>query len=261
MSGVDTRQLGNELPGQPVSWNCASTGQTLAESFLLTQQLSDEPRLLVYGFPLATEHGEPLPLPKWNAYYMYGFRPTPETVRTLGEAYGPGMVAQLTRPHLVEIFEARWAIRQLPDTQLRAMLRKDLAFSADRDLFHPQRYLRALAPDVFERLLARRLAITMETPIYPGVVRLAQSIAASTAVRKQRLVFLIPPVHPREMAARGEQYRDAIRDFVETFPAPTRVVDATVVLEASHFIDEFHPTNEGAEILTRFLAEHIADLL
>ena len=264
MSGIDARQLGDELPGNPVSWNCASTGQTLAESFLLTQSLSeDHPRLLVYSFPLATEHGSPLPLVKWNAYYMYGFRPKPETVEILGDAYGPDITAEITRPHHVELFAARWAIRQLPDTQLRTMLRRDLNLArSERELLHPQRYQHAVAPDVFRRLLENRLAEVdgIETPIYPGVVKLARSIDAAAARQQRRLVFLVPPVHPREMELHGDRYRAAVRDFEKTFSG-TRVVDASRVLVESQFIDMLHPTNEGAEVLTHFLAERIADLL
>ena len=45
MSGIDAAQLGDELPGRPLAWNLASTGQSLVESFIgLSTFTNDELR-------------------------------------------------------------------------------------------------------------------------------------------------------------------------------------------------------------------------
>lgn len=264
MSGIDAGQLREEIPGRPLAWNLASTGQSLAEAYLLSQASPDSLRMALYSLELGPAGDEaPLVSQKYNTFYMYGFRPSRQTVDTLGRIYGSGVRSLLTRPHLAQLFEARWAVRQLADTQLRILLRRDLALaSAEADLLHPQRYTTPIAAAVLERFLDARLrALEGSPPTLPQADReLAAALANEAAEHGRRTAFLLPPVHPALRTAHAAAYQRAASElsgFLAKQPA-SLVIDATSALAASHFIDALHPTDAGAELLTALIAQRIA---
>ena len=264
MSGIDARQLRETLPGHPLTWNLASTGQSLVEASLLTQASPDSLQRVLYTLELRPKGDEaPLVSQKFNTFYMNGFRPSPETIDTLGRIYGSGLRSLLTRPHLAQLFEARWAVRQLVDTQLRVLLRRDLTLaSAEADLLHPQRYTSQVPPPVLQRFLEARLhALEGSQPALPDAERaLAVALAEQAAKRGRRTVFLFPPIHPALLERHAAAYQQAALElsaFLEAQPE-TLVIDATRSLSAEQFIDDLHPTNAGAEILTELVAERIA---
>jgi hypothetical protein len=262
MSGIDAGQLSQELPGRPRAWNCASTGQSLVESFLLTQELPESVRVAIYQIE-RTPGGEHVALnpQKYNSFYLFGFRPSAETQAVLGRLYGDDVLALLTRPHWLQLFDARWAIRQLADTHLRVLLRRDLALaSAERDLLHPQRYAHPIAPELLERFLRAQNDRFAEQPprIADADRALATQIARDGASRGRRNAFLLAPVHPGLREANAEALAGAAAALEQALEGEALVLDATSLLDASHFIDDLHPTNEGARRLTRFVAERLA---
>lgn len=89
MSGIDAVQLGSELPARPLAWNLASTGQSLAESAMITRELPASARIAIYATPLRPDVRKvPLHSQKGNAYYLYGFRPSDETLQMLSGIHG-----------------------------------------------------------------------------------------------------------------------------------------------------------------------------
>jgi len=151
-------------------------------------------------------------------------------------------------------------VRQLLDTQLRILLRGDLALaSAERNLTHPQRYTVPVAPDLLSRFVSERIkAFDAEAPRVPdGVSRLARVIAADAAELGRSTLFVLLPIHPRLLAWNPERMRAAQRDFEQALvDAPgARVLDVSMLLDAGDFIDDLHPTNAGAAKLTRVVAD------
>jgi hypothetical protein len=263
MSGIDAGQLRRALPGEPLAWNCASTGQTPVESFLLTQELPRGVRTAVYQIEPVGSHDRPLLPQKYNTFYMFGFRPAPPTLATLDAIYGAEVADLLTRSRLAQVFESRWAVRQLADTQLRRLLRRDLALSdAESDLLHPQRYTARVGDGALERSLALRLKGLESSPLAvpEPTLALARALAEGAAAAERSSVFLVPPIHPRIAAGRDTQIRQAVAAIEAALAqTPARVVDAASLLQAEHFIDDLHPTNAGAAILTDYLAQRMRE--
>ncbi len=267
MSGIDAAQLTAELPRHPLAWNLASTGQTLVESSLLTQEIPASTRVVVYTTPLRPRSPEvALHSQKNNAFWMYGFRANAETRATLSQIYGTPVENLLNRSRFSQIFQARWALRQLLDTQLRILLRRDLTLAnAETDLFHPQRYAVPISQDLLERFLEKKLTALAGSPAgVPEEDReLVRTLAQLGAREGRHTVLLIPPVHPALLAEHADSFArgaDAFERAVADSPG-TVVVDASRILGASDFIDTHHPTNEGAVLLTRRLSRHIAEAL
>jgi len=263
MSGIDAKRLRDELPGRPLAWNLSSTGQSLVETSLLAQELPASVKTIIYTTslrPIAKE--TPLHRQKSNAYYLYGFRPTEETLDTLGEVYGEGVLALLSRSHLAQAFEGRWAVRQLLDTSLRILLRSDLSLAgAEVDLFHPQRYTEPIQTNVLLRYIDALLAQLEDAP--PRVLardrKLVRRLAEQAASEGRRTVVLVPPVHPMVRTHFPEAYAQGIAEVARALSgAPsTLLVDASALLAPEHFVDVLHPTNSGAARLSAFVAERI----
>lgn len=264
MSGVDGRQLAEELPGRPVAINLASTGQSLVESYLLQQELPSGVRAVVQLVTASANAGKPpLEAQKYNTFYMYGFRPTQRTRETLGRIFDSTVVENLDASGFSQRFRARWALRQFVDTQLRGLLRRDLSLaSADQDLFHPQRYTRPIDDYRLERVLGASLgALAAGVPEISSADReLVKAMVADAAERGASFTILFPPLHPRILSAEGDRLAAALDDFRRAMPKVPNLsmLDASRVLEDRHFIDDRHPTDEGAAIVTRLLAKHLA---
>ena len=259
MSGVEGRVLRQALPGEPLAWNLASTGQALPESYLITQALPDSVETVLYGLRLRPRGEEGVLEPqKQNAFHMFGFRPSEHTREVLASIY-PETESLFARSHLRQLFASRWVVRQLADTRLRMLLRRDLAHaSAALDLLHPQLYAEPVAAPVLEGLLARRLEgfQQSEIDVAERTAALARVIAAEAAERGRRTVFLLLPVHPRLRDPAVVPWTlDGAFDFSEESVPHARVLDLSTALEAEDFIDHVHPTNAGARKLTLRIAE------
>jgi len=265
MSGVDARALGAALPESPVAWNCASTGQILLESYLLSQDLPDTVEVGVYGiFPRPATNREELHAQKYNTLFMYGYRPTPATLDTVRRIYGSDELELLERSAISQIFASRWAIRQFVDTRARSLLRSDLALDkATYDLFHPQSYTNVIDAAITERFVAKRLEEFAAAPPTLGsdTVELAIQIAREADAKGRMTIFLFPPLHPdlletvrAEMLAVEESFRDALAGAPDV-----RILNAADLLDGSQFIDDMHPTNAGAMILSEYLADVIRE--
>lgn len=264
MSGIDARRLAQRLPGEPLAWNLSSTGQSVVESALLTQALGEAVPTVVYvAMPRAIVKEVPLLPQKSNAYYLYGFRPDEVTKERLQTVYGDGVMQLLSRGAIEQAFEGRWAVRQLLDTRLRILLRRDLSLaSAEVDLFHPQRYTQPVEASVLRRAVeGLNEQLEERRPQIPGrELELIRRIAKDRGTRGQTTVVLIAPLHPGFRVPHADAFADAIRTVeAEMAGVPgARVVDASSALQPEHFIDHFHPTNAGAGVLTDFLAQGLA---
>jgi hypothetical protein len=120
-----------------------------------------------------------------------------------------------------------------------------------------------VAQAVLDRVLEQTVDALHDSPAaVPEPDRdFARALARRAAREGRRTVFLIPPVHPVLLAAHSDGFAGGADELSRALAdAPnTLVIDASAVLDASHFIDGHHPTDAGAEILTAFVARHIAD--
>lgn len=266
MSGVDGRALTSLLPESPVAWNCASTGQTLLESYLLSQDLPDTVGVAVYGIFAQPDHDvEPLNAQKYNTLFMYGFRPKAATIETVARIFDADTLEILERSPLAQVFASRWAIRQFVDTRARSLLRSDLALDkATFDLFHPQSYTQAIDPEITQSFVAKRLAEFAKAPavLGSGTIELAHQIAREADAAGRRTIFLFPPLHPDVLETAGPRLLAVQQEFQAALGgAPgVRILDAAELLDRTQFIDDLHPSNAGAAILSEYLADAIREM-
>jgi hypothetical protein len=196
MSGIDARGLTDAIPEHPLAWNFASTGQSLVESYLLTQDLPTGVKTAIYGiFARPGPDASPLHPQKYNTLYMYGYRPNKDTVATIESLFDPSVGSLLKRSAISQVFLSRWAVRQLIDTQLRVLLRSDLALRKSAiDLFDPQRYETPIDPVVTARRIAERNSVFEATPpiVSAPSTRLALQIVRDAARANRQIIFLFP---------------------------------------------------------------------
>ena len=158
MSGFDANAFRQSSPDASLAWNCASTGQTLTEAALLTQELPDSVERVVYALQVRAGPADKLIHPnKFNTFYMGGLRPTSDTremLRSLGNAELNGLLEDSWLEHVVA---SRWAVRQLIDRMSRQLLRSDLELEhATIDLFHPQAYAKPIKESITASFIAGR---------------------------------------------------------------------------------------------------------
>jgi len=264
MSGVDARQLSQALPSRPLAYNLSSPGQSLAESYLFYQELPAGVRVVVQMASLA-ELASPhtLERQKFNAFYLNGYRPNARTREVLGDAFGDPLLEILDASDASQRFQGRWALRQLVDTSLRRWLRRDLTLSnAERDLFHPQGYTERFPPDKRARAIARRVKTVSgnDLVIDTHKKQLLDAMVADAAEAGRTVVLFIPPTHPTVHEAMPEASFAKLEELLAelSMGSGVRVADTTHVLTAEHFVDDVHPTNEGAVLVTRRLGDALA---
>lgn len=266
MSGVDGAAVSASLAGHPVVWNVASTGQSFFESYLLTQELPSSVRVAVYPIMIrAGLRDEPIHSQKYNTLYMYGYRPEARTLTTARELYAAEIIEPLERSHLSQVFASRWALRQWVDRQLRAALRSDLQLDrATFDLFHPQSYEKPIDAKITDRFLDARIDSYASdgVSLAENTLALAERLVEHAAQQDRRTVFLFPPAHPRILERFGAPFTETLEAFREAIAARGEVliVDALPILGSEHFIDDIHPTDAGAAILSRHLAASLGEV-
>lgn len=262
MCGIDAKALSKDVADSPLAWNFASTGQTLLESTLFGQVLPASTRTVV----LFVTHRElttrdTLVPSKWNAFYLAGLRIEEGNKKAFVAAY-PELEPLLSEGELEQRFRGRWVVPRIVDGGMRQLFRRDLTLSrATYDLFFPQPYTRALKGEKRERALARFLGREQELG-YEVDGRRAELLARFTAdlVAEGRDVLVVsPPVHPEIAAARGRSLPVDTRTFLSRLGERRgiRWLDASTLLGDDEFIDDVHPTGEGALRLTARVAREL----
>ena len=88
--------------GVHIDANLATPGQSIAESVLIASELRDTRTIIIVVTPWQLATSSTLNAQGWNAWWMYGLRPSPETRALVGM---PEM------SDAVERFRSRWIIR------------------------------------------------------------------------------------------------------------------------------------------------------
>ena len=266
MSGFDANALRQFSPDAPLAWNCASTGQTLTEAALLTQELPDSVVRVVYALQLRAGPSDELIHPnKFNTFFMNGLRPTSDTTEMLRALGDRDLNDLLEESWLEQTLASRWAVRQLIDRTSRELLRSDLELErATIDLFHPQAYAKPIQESITTRFIAgRNEAYSEKSAMLPvETLDLARSLAELGAAAGRETIFIFPPSHPGMAGPNQAAFSKVIEDFrSELLPlAGTYVFSAIDLLPQSEFIDDMHPTDAGALRLTAHLARFFEKL-
>jgi hypothetical protein len=269
MCGVDARALERLLPGAPLAWNLASTGQTLAESFLLYQELPESVRIVVQKVSgEALRRPLRLEIQKYTLFHLHGYRPRPETRSVLESSVDAEGREALALSDAQQRWRARWVLRQFVDAEVRRALRPDLALArATHDLFFPQPYDVRLPDAKLARMLDERregLRSAGEDPVTDEARGLLDAMVRAASAARREIVFLVTPVHPALDSAlerrQVETVRDTLAALAQEEGQEIPLVDASGALTSDRFIDARHPTGEGAEIVTGLLARHLATL-
>ena len=266
MDGVDARLVSKGLPEAPLAHNYASTGQSLIESYLYYQELLPGVKWLVQTLtPAELARAPRFQEQRYNAYYMYGYRPNAGTVDRLESIFGSSMVEILSTSDLAQRFRSRWAVRQLVDNGMRRLLRSDLALEASTfDLFHPSIRAQPLPQVGLERALRRWFDAwpARSFQANPQSFELMSSMLHWRSSGGRELVFLLPPIHPWIRAQRGEAFyrafRSSVKSFAERHAVP--VIDTIDLLSAHDFGDHQHPTQAGAVLLSEFLGDRLGEV-
>ncbi len=266
MAGIDARLIRpSHHSGDMWTANLGSTGQTLPESLLLYQELPASVRLVIQVVgPYELLARPRIPGQKYNALYMYGYRPTARTAALVHEVLRDQAEIAIDRSDLAQRFQARWAIRTLADRGARRILRGDLQFASSESLVFPNIYTERFAPGKFKKAVAKQARVLRSRPQHadPAAERALQGILEVCHHTGRRLVLLIPPGNPRVAAIVGDGPRGIARKTLQRLaadPAVT-VVDASDVLTEAQFVDGLHPTREGARVLSTFVNQRIAHL-
>jgi len=161
MAGVDTKIVSQNLPGEPLIYNIATTGQGLTEANLFFSVLPPSVETVIHVFyvnqlQLVTAIDEQ----KYNALFMYGYR-IPEALKEeLIRIYKFETDEILNRPAMKQAFDSRWAPRQAIDTVVRNSLRTDLDLETIRtELYFPSSKSQRLSDDKMQKAIVDTFVI------------------------------------------------------------------------------------------------------
>lgn len=257
MCGIDAGALAG-ADGAP-AYNLSSTGQTLAEGFLYYQELREPTHTLVYSLSsFALESPVAFNAHVVNAFVLYGYRPQLATQRALEGAFPAAALRELGEPPLTQRFEARWVVRELIDSGLRQLVRRDLDLErAFTDLEFPAPYTKKLPPEQLEAELRKSLGARPPGPFRaaPEQLALLAQVLEQASADGRRVLLALAPIHPRLREGYGPEFRAPLVALAERWRAEgALVLDSTELLEADAFIDPVHPTGEGAARWTAAIA-------
>ena len=262
MCGVDAKRLSGALPGNPLSFNFASTGQTILESKLFVQALPES----VHTVVLFLTHRElvshnDLDASKYNAFFMGGFRLSDDNRSEIERGY-PHLAPLFAEGEFAQRFRARWVVPRIIDGGIRQLMRADLALEhATKDLYFPQPYTKRISEAKLETSLERFLARDRELGLTIPQERLEilGTILADLSASGRRTLLVSPPVHPRIALARQQPLPETTIEVLRSLTSgdPIEWLDASSLLDSSEFIDDVHPTTEGAIRLTQLIADRL----
>lgn len=263
MNGVDTAMVSTQMSRKPLIYNFSSTGQSIAEGYLYLQELvpaTKEVVLVVSPGNLETDVMPPEDVV--NTFYMQGYRPNKETVATLQSVFGDKDTEFLRLNDLQQRFHARWAISQMPDTELRKKIRKDLETSKSiKSLTYPAPYTKRIPQDNFEKLLPTYNKPRQSPNFSPlrTQLDLIEKIAGQVKAGGRKFAVVLAPLHPRRLSFAGPEFVASLHTWAQSKPfgSGVPVLDLSDVLNEDQFIDVVHPTREGADILSSRIGQFL----
>jgi hypothetical protein len=259
MNGVDTALIG------PGVYNFSSTGQSVAEGYLYLQELPKETTSVVLVVsPGNLEDDKMVPDDVFNTFYMQGYRIQPSTRETLQEVFGKESTGILSFNEVQQRFQSRWAISQMPDTELRKRIRKDLETSKSiLSLTYPAPYTKPIPAANFEKLLPtynKERKSPLFSPLKTQIDLIGQ-IAKQMEASGRKFTVVLAPMHRRRLSFAGPEFVSSLKEWARSAPfgESVRILDLSDVLTDAQFIDVVHPTRDGAEIVSRRIAEFLKE--
>ena len=262
MASVDMEQMYAALDQPLQGWNLSSTGQSPLESYLYYQELPASVKLIVQTLSVPTlNHGDMLDEQKYNAFYMYGYRPDARTAESMSRILGAQMAALFAKSDYAQRFESRWVVRQAADRFMRGLLRKDLSIErAMRDLKFPNSGAQEVSVQAIRAEFARTKRTEPSTFAgnAPKLTFLSE-MAERARAHGSDIVFVLLPMHPEDYNYRGQQYfADARRQLAEFAQANNiTLLDGIDVVPADNYADMVHPSENGAVVFSAWLADEL----
>ncbi|MBT8421853.1 MAG: hypothetical protein HKN56_01130 [Gammaproteobacteria bacterium] len=266
MAGIDTARITKQLPGQPLAYNLSSSGQALVEAYLYYQEVPDSVDIVIQMVSAKSlEREGAINEQKYNAVYMYGYRPNEQTQQVLRTVFPTDMGELLAKSDLQQRFDSRWVVRQMADRFARSIFRKDLTLDrSTNDLFFPSSYSRRLPEEQYRIALQNEFREITNGGYWPqeSKLDLLQQIAADMNANGKELVLLAEPINPELAANHGERYLRGYGEMLREFAARNDVIllDGRRQVAEQDFVDAVHPTPEGAAKFSEWLADELLRL-
>lgn len=185
--------VGNSVAMSLGFTNLATPGQSITESVMIADELHGRIILVITPWQLATSSTPNAQ--GWNAWWMYGFRPTNET---------RALVAMPAMNDAIERFRSRWVVRAAFESAFADGHRTDEVWQG-REAFVIDPHQRAL----IEAVVKRRDVVVVLAPLSPIVrahygdafssVRFGRTIDASNLLQPNEFK---DATHPNDAGAR-----------------------------------------------------------
>jgi hypothetical protein len=268
MASVDTKVLSARLEGHPQGLNLATTGQSPMESYLYYQELPDSVSLIIQiVHPTWFNNSDQLEPQKYNTFYMFDYDPDSRTEAGIVDIFGLEMEMLFAKSSLQQRFDSRWAVRQMLDRMARSALRSELTLNRSiYDLEHPSTGAPRLPTAVLQRAVKIMYGTDEEDNGKYRAGSKKQEFLAEMVRRAKiggrQIVLVLGPVHPAAYDYATEDYYKDVRRRFELMAEEndTPLIDALDIVPGDLFSDAAHPTDEGAVIMSNFLADKIAEL-
>lgn len=272
MNGVDTALLSEQMASHPRIYNFSSTGQSIAEGYLYLQELPKETNSVVLVVSPGNLEDDGLPAKDvYNTFNRQGYRPTAQTVQTLTDVFKNAVdpkdprgkkydVTLFTQNEIQERFHSRWVIAQMPDTEFRKKIRKDLETSKSiKSLTYPAPYSKPIPKASFEKLLPTYNEPRKSdkfSPL-PTQIELIAKMAEQLRAENRKFYIVLAPMHPRRLSFAGAEFVRSLNEWAESDAFKTPVLNLSEILKDDQFLDVVHPSRQGAEVISKGIAEFL----
>jgi hypothetical protein len=268
MASIDTKILRSAVKSGRQGLNLATTGQSPIESYLYYQELPESVSLIIQTInPEWFTIADDLEEQKYNTFYMFDYEPDSWTETVLVDTFGDEMEQLLAKSALQQRFESRWALRQMLDRMARSAFRPELTLDRSiYDLEHPSTGAPRLPAPALQRALKQKYASgkisKAKFRVGKRKMKFLEDIVDRAENDNRQLVLVFAPKHPEAYNFAGESYYPDARERFKRFAQDNDIslIDAMDVVPGELYSDAVHPSDEGAVIMSEYLAGELAKL-
>ncbi len=258
MNGIDG-QLLSKISGGTKVYNLSSSGQNLYESSLYYQEVPAGVKMVVQF--VQAELLSDFPKNRFDDrvarnFYLYGYRPRPETYRLLGDS----LLNYFKEPFYEIYADSRAIVSTSINQSFRRVLRKDLNLRAlATEIYYPYTYTTRLdSATYFRRIQVNSPPELMTTyQVSPEAVAVLNKMKDYFSDRGIEYKVVVFPINP-DLSNFSDRYKSEAENILTNLTTTKfDLISMINLLNADEFIDHVHPTPEGAKKMTQAFAEKI----
>ena len=259
---LDASQLRDEIPGRPVIWNLATTGQSLLEAFLLYEALPESVKEVTWCITSQKLEDElALHHQKYAVARLLGFEFSSAALKALKPTLPSQTIGHIYTPLWKLRIESRSTFISAVNDWVTQLARKDLDLEKSiNDLFHPSPYSIKVDESVLRYQLKRHYVPEQKYRVNIDALNVIKTLHQLTRKDGINLTVVLMPINPKVLALMATDFEGNLLAAIrELRKEGINVMELHKLVESENFIDHIHVDEFGAALIVKRLAKMWSD--